>query len=325
MSPLDPHGQLLIIAAALLSTGSALALTPLASTIVRRAPTWSADAQRRTLVGLAFAPLLLAVVALGAVLLPSLFAATGGGDHCHEHGGHLHLCLVHLAEHPASALAAVIASALLARLAWLVGAGLISLLRAARPARLLLRHARREGDAHILPMARPICLSLGLLRPRLVLSEGFLAALTPDQRLAAIAHEGAHIVQRDALTRLIAGAAARLYPAPLRRRLLAALDTAMERAADEAAASTLGDRLVVASALVAAERAIAAHPLSSPLVMAIDGGTLGIRVSALLDEQPQERSPRWLLPGLALALALIVGLHDPLHHAVESALDALFH
>lgn len=323
MSPLGAQGQLFILAATLLALGAGLALAPFTTLMLRRTAAWTAHARRRALLILCHAPLVLSVAALVAVLLPSLLAS--GGDHCHDHGGHLHLCFVHFAEHPASSVALSIVLVVSARALWLGLAASKDLVVAVRRARVLLRHARPEGGASVLPTSRPVCLSLGLLRPRLVLSDGFLAALTAEERAAAIAHERAHIIRRDALQRLVARASSRLYPGSVRARLLVALDTTIELSADEHAAHAVGDRLIVASALVAAERALTRDRVRSPLAMAIDGGVLGERVQALLAEPKHAGSARRVALTLVCLVAVVLALHAPIHHAVESMLAFLFH
>ncbi|HWK28598.1 MAG TPA: M48 family metalloprotease [Solirubrobacter sp.] len=101
----------------------------------------------------------------------------------------------------------------------------------------------------IVPTARPLAFCAGLLRPRVYVSEGALAALSPESLAAAVAHESHHACRRDPLRILIAraiGDAYALGALPRREQALA------ELAADDAAARS-GGRAPLAAALLAFE------------------------------------------------------------------------
>lgn len=325
MSPFDAQGQLVIVTALTLAVAAGVLVTPLtllALTTIRR---WAPETQRAALLVLAAAPALIALAALLAVLLPSMLAMAGAPDHCHDHGGHLHLCFVHFGEHPASTLALVLALGALALIGWRVARAGLALARAHRRVRAVMALSHFDGAARIIPTRRPICASVGLWSPRVVVSEGFLAALTPAARRAALAHEAAHVARRDALWRLVARALAALYPAPVRRSLLGALDIACERAADEHAAVVVGDRLAVARALVDAERLAMLDATWAPLARAITQTSIVHRVESLLELPAAPGHPRRLTLALVVAATSCLALHDVLHHAIESLLAAVFH
>jgi Zn-dependent protease with chaperone function len=133
---------------------------------------------------------------------------------------------------------------------------------------------------------------------RIVVSTAMLAALDEPGRRALLAHELAHLRGRH----YIFAAAVRLAAAanPLVRPLACAVDYAVERWADEHAATVLGDRRQVANAIATA--AIATKRTrpqrGSALVMGAVFGRTGAaradpagpvprRVAALLDPAPQ--------------------------------------
>lgn len=331
MNPFDAQGQLVLVTALTLALAAGLLVSPLAVVALKMTRRWAPETQRSALLMLAAAPATVAFAAFVAVLLPSMLAMAGAPDHCHDHGGHLHLCFVHFGEHPASALALVVALAILTLIGWRVARMGVALLQARRVIGEVSSLARREGEVWVIPTRRAICASVGLWSPKVLVSEGFLDSLTPDARRAALAHEAAHVARRDSLWRLVAHALSLPYPPPVRRALLRALDVAFERAADEDAAHTLGDRLTVAQALVDAERLATVDAAWAPMARAITGtpGTspsqIGERVHGLLEVPLAPGRPGRLgLVLVAVASSCLV-LHDVLHHAVESLLAAVFH
>src|SRR5690606_1295686 len=108
----------------------------------------------------------------------------GFGDHCTVHGGHHHhLCALHLphiSNHPlawsviAAAFvpgAAVIARAARARLReWRLSAALV---RSSRP-------SSYGSDVRLLDRHEPIALTVGVLRPVVLLSTGLIASVSPS-------------------------------------------------------------------------------------------------------------------------------------------------
>ncbi|WP_406220069.1 M56 family metallopeptidase [Streptomyces decoyicus] len=153
-----------------------------------------------------------------------------------------------------------------------------------------LRTARRTTDAHppsgdlcVLPDSAPDAYALPGRPGRVVVTAGMLRALPPDEREALFAHERAHLAGRHHLFLLTVALAAVCHP--LLRSLRAPLAYALERWADEAAASRVGDRRVTAraigrAALAARPAAAAAHRPGT--VLAATAGPVPRRVAALL-------------------------------------------
>jgi len=114
VSPFDAQGQLVIVAALTLAGAAGVVVAPLTMLALTTTRRWAPETQRAALLVLAAAPALIALAALLAALLPSMLAMAGAPDHCHDHGGHLHLCFVHFGEHPASTFGMVLALGALA-------------------------------------------------------------------------------------------------------------------------------------------------------------------------------------------------------------------
>jgi Zn-dependent protease with chaperone function len=132
---------------------------------------------------------------------------------------------------------------------------------------------------------------------RVVVGQPVLAALSAPERRALLAHERAHLAQGHHWHRAAVELAAAANPllAPLR----AAIVYATERWADESAATDVGSRRDVATAL--ARVALMARPPAAGLAMAAQA--VPARVEALLTLPPRSRP----LVSLGLAAIPLVG------------------
>jgi beta-lactamase regulating signal transducer with metallopeptidase domain len=178
-------------------------------------------------------------------------------------------------------------------------------------------------DAVVLDVDAPLSVAAGWWRPRVMLSRGLLEVLTPAQREAVLAHERAHARRRDALRALVAELASMGHLPCIRRRLRAALRLATERACDEEAARRTGDRLDVAEALLAVERASADSGELAASLPSFGGSDLAARVRRLVEPAPAPPPPtRRLLPATVAVVTAVI-LAEPLHHVTEHVLAAL--
>ncbi|MDT0455511.1 M56 family metallopeptidase [Streptomyces sp. DSM 41527] len=215
--------------------------------------------------------------------------------------------------------------------AGLLGATAFAVVRRARRHHTELRTARLATDAHptsgdlcVLPHAAPDAYALPGRPGRVVVTAGMLRALPPDEREALFAHERAHLAGRHHLFLLTAALAAVCHP--LLRSLRAPLAYALERWADETAASRVGDRRVTAraigrAALAARPAATAAHRPGT--VLAATAGPVPRRVAALLaPERPAAPPPRTAVHGHSRRLIAAAALLACLGLSAASALDA---
>ncbi|MEU9487831.1 M56 family metallopeptidase [Streptomyces decoyicus] len=152
-----------------------------------------------------------------------------------------------------------------------------------RTARLTTDAHPTSGDLCVLPDSAPDAYALPGRPGRVVVTAGMLRALPPDEREALFAHERAHLAGRHHLFLFTVALAAVCHP--LLRSLRAPLAYALERWADESAASRVGDRRVTAraigrAALAARPGAAAAHRPGT--VLAATAGPVPRRVAALL-------------------------------------------
>jgi len=199
-----------------------------------------------------------------------------------------------------------LAAAALAILVWLISIG-----RSMRVAAQSFRYLRRwrrssrperlsgfdaalwtiESDAPFLALA-------GILRPRLIATQGLLRALSPNQLAAALGHEQAHRVSRDNLKRLAMHCSPGLLPfAAGFNAVEQSWAKFAEQAADDHAVAKNPDcALPLAEALVRVARAGVfpqSPPLATPLLA--DGTDLHARVDRLLQPALVVASPGWRL------------------------------
>jgi hypothetical protein len=102
----------------------------------------------------------------------------------------------------------------------------------------------------VLPESKPLAFTVGLLRPRVVVSRGLVSSVSATELEAVLAHEEAHRRNRDGLVLLLSqvlGGTFRFLPGL--RQAQQQLVRAMELAADDSARRSTGDPLLVAASL----------------------------------------------------------------------------
>lgn len=182
----------------------------------------------------------------------------------------------------------------------------VQLLRARRVlARLdALSEPEHTGVVRVVRSACPLALSSTWPRERIYVSRSVLEILDDAELDGLILHERAHLERRDTMRLLVARLAAHTLLPRARRRLLQALELAVEQACDQVAARRVGP-VAVASALLKFSRA-AAMPgaMRAPLVSAYDGADIAHRVHALVAAgagavpAPRLRVTRWWVAAL---------------------------
>jgi Zn-dependent protease with chaperone function len=203
------------------------------------------------------------------------------------------------------------------RVAWLAAsaAGAASRGRPATARAALVAAARRSGVSQVVcvvgPGASAFC--AGLLRPRVFVTSGMVAALAAEELDAVLVHEAEHARRRDPLRRLAGRAAAEvLVWLPLvgwwtSRRLEEA-----ELAADRAAIDRVGRTPLARALRATAAPAAAGAPFD---------GAGPARVAQLLGDQLPPRRPQLAacllsLLGLMLAVSLAMCVGQGLASAV---------
>jgi ankyrin repeat protein len=145
---------------------------------------------------------------------------------------------------------------------------------------------------------------VGWLRPAILLPPSALTGLTPDQLLAIIAHELAHVRRRDflvnALQRVVE---CLLFYHPAVWWVSGRIRLERERCCDDLAVGVCGNRLVYAQALEAIARARASLP-----TVAVAGAGIGVtdRVRRILGVQGADRDWQTAVAAVVFA-AIFVG------------------
>ncbi|HEU0030039.1 MAG TPA: M56 family metallopeptidase [Kofleriaceae bacterium] len=271
---------------------------------------------------LVLAPVVAAIV-VGVVGARSLLLA--GIDHCTGHGHHPHLCLVHggaWVEVPVAVVAVAMVGAYLVvrvcQLAWTAWTARGALREIAAVSREV------EPGVFVASVTTAFCFTAGIIRPRIYVSSAIWDTLEADERAAMLAHERAHVRQRDLAWRMLFGIAT-LFGAPiLARVVLGRWERATERACDRDATRVVQSD-VVASALVRMSRL----QLAATAGMSFGGAAaLDERVQALLaDPAHDERLARALRGGAIAMFVIAIGSaalgSDPIHHALETLLGLI--
>jgi len=215
-----------------------------------------------------------------------------------------------------------------------VARGVAAWYRALRRARDWMRTARPLAlpgtslPAFELDADAPLLALAGILRPRLLITRGLIAALTPDELGACVAHELAHFRSRDNLKRLAMRLAPDVLPLigaaeSLERQWASAAE---HRADRHASAGDPQARCTLASALLKVARLTPPlAPAIEPISTLVGGGDLASRVGRLLDERGaggrRVRGRLWLAGALTAAVA--VAMYAPLLYTVHEATEIL--
>jgi hypothetical protein len=299
---------------------------PLLRRLLRNLPP---PARYRRLWLLAASPLLATVAGMAAALTPSLLGLVWPAyDHCLVHGGtHAHLCFAHLPQEVGGPASWLVLAAAVGFLAARAALGIAGLRRAGRVCSRLLAHAVHQPrlSASVFPSVLPVCLSVGILKPKTVLSEGFVRAISAEQLEAVLLHEQAHANRRDALLLLVARATTALMLPRPRAQLLDELALAAEQSCDEMAARAIGDRLTMADVILKVERLLSAPPAVAPLAASFGGNAIPLRIAALVAPPRRERHRSVLAISIVCALLAMAAASEQLHHLAETAVGALVH
>jgi Zn-dependent protease with chaperone function len=207
--------------------------------------------------------------------------------------------------------------------AWTLLRSAVRQFHAFRSARRQADRSPTAGDLCVIDSPHPDAYALPGRPHRIVVTTAMLRSLGPAEREALFAHERAHNAGRHHRFLLAAELAAHCHPGL--RRLRDTVRLAAERAADEAAATAVGDRHLTARAIARAALAgHASHSTRPDFAAAATTGPVPHRVAALLAPPAQRpRTTSWIALLLAActafsACAAAAGVVT-FHHEVEVA------
>jgi len=143
-----------------------------------------------------------------------------------------------------------------------------------------------------------------------VVSSSLLRSLDATQRQILFAHERAHLAQRHHRF-LLVGALSQAVLPPL-RRLVAHVEFAAERCADEAAVIAIGgNRRAVAATIGQVALATRAFAATAP---GFGGSAVVQRVEALLDDPRRSSTPAALVGAAVVTIATFIAISVQMHH-----------
>jgi hypothetical protein len=216
--------------------------------------------------------------------------------------------------------------------------GVLAWRNAERRTRVWMRNARPISlpgttlPAFEVDADTPVLALVGIVRSRLLVTRGLVAALSPDELAAAVAHEVDHARAWDNLARLVIGSLPDVLP---RTSSIRSIEHRWVIASEHRADCAVADhdpraRFELASALVKIARLTPpVPPISEPISAMIGDGNVASRVRRLLDHRASVGPPRpawrsrWLIALVAagfLAAAygpIIEGVHDATEVLVE--------
>jgi len=164
-----------------------------------------------------------------------------------------------------------------------------------------------RGEVHLIHSPQPVAFAEPGRRGGIVVSSTMLQALRPPERQALLAHEQAHLRHRHDRYLLIATLARGV---PVLATLAGKLTHTLERWADEDAATTTGDRLIVARAV--ARAALATVEPTPTGALAASGSNVPARVLALTT--PRAHTSWWTVPAVVIPTAVVTATLTQLHH-----------
>jgi hypothetical protein len=177
---------------------------------------------------------------------------------------------------------------------------------------------RRSGRLEIVESKRCFAYAVPTRVGCVVVSTGLLAPLSTDERRAVFAHERAHL--RLGHHRYLLAVELSQAVLPFLKPLGAQIRHATERTADEAAASVVADRRVVARAI----SAVALAP-GFGAVPSLGGGSVTRRVEALLWPHRELTAPAPVMAAAFVGVfAITAAVGVQLHH-FASLVDHLCH
>ncbi len=210
---------------------------------------------------------------------------------------------------PIAAWTAILAAIVIAVTVSLFSARLWREMSSHHRVRRMVRTMRPGDRLVVVDDDHPHAYAIGGRNGRIVVTRGLLRELSVAERRAVLAHETAHLRSNHHAHLRVVRVAAALNP--LLRRCVPAARLAVERWADEDTAAAIGDRTLVARALVRAALAGASRNRTPGGALAHTAGDVGERVAALMQAPPR---PRWAI-AVATSALLIATAVAPVYAA----------
>lgn len=267
-----------------------------------------------------YAPVWVTSLIVLAAMMPAIASSIiRGVDHCLAHtDSHHHLCLWHPASHTHNTMAMLLPLFVIVPSTFLLGLTGWRIFQERRLIRTLVHTSRPSEYApnvRLLDHDDPIALTVGWVRPTILLSTGIINTLTTDSLHAVLAHEHAHVRRRDTWLAALDRCAASILPQRVAKPLLHQIHISRELACDFEAAQH-AEPLNVARALTEVARlrtrqTTCAHGTVEPRVMNLLTGT--------------HHAKNHTIPFALLISGLVAAGAWPVHNVIEHVLNFLLH
>ena len=276
---------------------------------------------------LALLPYVAGVYIVVLTLWPSLGHMFGLAlDHCDFHGeGHGHLCWLHPPVFVMMSWQGLSALVFATLAAWSLGKTLYRGFRHHHYSNLLTSLAAPHKGIHELESDIPSAFTLGLFRPRVLVSRALTESLRADEMAVVHRHEFAHQAKRDPLRLWLFSSLLGVFLPVIGKRFYKAMELTLEQIADATVAAEIKDPLFIAETLVKVNRLTARFLSTQPSYGAchFGGAALEQRIDQLLNGTNQAGFPlsKLLLATIAV-FALSLDGADATHHFIEDTLHS---
>lgn len=287
---------------------------------------FSLSARQAWLWSLALFPVFAGIYIAVVTLIPSMSHELGFSlDHCHRHGDtHGHLCWYHPPVFVWMSWQGFCATVFAAFTAWKLSFALYRGYQQHQYSRTLLSFAdTQDQSAYRIESDMPSAFTLGLLRPKVVMSSALIDALTSEELSVVQRHEQAHQQHRDPLRLWVFNLVLCVFIPKVRTHLYKAMELTLEQLADERVVQASTTPVLIAQTLVKVNRLTARFLAQQPALTVCHFGASAIeqRIEQLMSAKPGRAFP--LLASLiciGLLLTLTLGGADALHHIIENLL-----
>ncbi len=294
--------------------------------LLPRLADFSLTARQTWLWSLALFPFLAGIYVAALTLMPSISHELGFSlDHCHMHGDtHGHLCWYHPPTFVWMSWQGFCAVVFAGFTAWKVAFALYRGYQQHRYSRTLLSFADAQGESvYRIESDMPSAFTLGLLRPKVIVSSSLIDSLTREELSVVQRHELAHQQHRDPLRLWLFNLVACVFTPKVRTHLHKAMELTIEQLADARVAQAATDPVLIAQTLVKVNRLTARFLAQRSTVALCHFGASAIeqRIEQLMSAKPGRAFPLLaFLICVGLLLTLTLGSADALHHTIENLL-----
>ncbi len=177
------------------------------------------------------------------------------------------------------------------------------------------------SNIHLMETTTPLAFSVGMLKPKSVLSTGLMTQLTSKQLKIVCNHEEIHTQHRDSLFKWALKLVSLFHLPKVKRTLLNEHASALEFRADQEVSNTVNSNIAVAETIIKVQR-IMGSSVEKESICQFLGSALEQRIQFLLSTSPDRPLTNKTIAWFTVTLIIFASLGAaPLHNAVEMFLS----